>query len=103
MSFAPSPQQAAATAAIVEWHRHLRAQQQVFRLFGYAGAGKAAGPAGLAGGARPARAHLGLRHRPPQGAGLAVHDDGLGRAAEDRARRLHTAITRAERGPVVVD
>ena len=28
-----------------------------------------------------------------------VYDDGLGRTAEDRARWLYTAITRAERGP----
>jgi exodeoxyribonuclease-5 len=40
VSFAPSPQQAAAIAAIVEWYRHRRAEQQVFRLFGYAGTGK---------------------------------------------------------------
>ncbi|MBX6741552.1 MAG: AAA family ATPase [Acetobacteraceae bacterium] len=39
MSVTPSPQQAAAIAAIVEWYRHRRGQQ-VFRLFGYAGTGK---------------------------------------------------------------
>jgi exodeoxyribonuclease-5 len=32
-----------------------------------------------------------------------VFDDGLGRTAEDRARWLYTAITRAERGLVIVD
>ena len=32
-----------------------------------------------------------------------VWDDGLGRTAEDRARWLYTAITRAERGLVILD
>ncbi len=32
-----------------------------------------------------------------------VYDDGLGRTAEDRARWLYTAITRAERGLVLLD
>lgn len=32
-----------------------------------------------------------------------VFDDGLGRAAEDRARWLYTAITRAEKGLVILD
>jgi exodeoxyribonuclease-5 len=32
-----------------------------------------------------------------------VLDDGLGRTAEDRARWLYTAITRAERGLVILD
>ncbi|HEV7266514.1 MAG TPA: AAA family ATPase [Falsiroseomonas sp.] len=40
MSVTPSPQQADAIAAIVHWYRHCRSQQQVFRLFGYAGTGK---------------------------------------------------------------
>ncbi len=40
MSFAPSPQQAAAIRAIAEWYRHGRWRQQVFRLFGFAGTGK---------------------------------------------------------------
>jgi exodeoxyribonuclease-5 len=40
MSITPSPQQADAIAAIVEWYRHRLGQQQVFRLFGYAGVGK---------------------------------------------------------------
>ncbi len=40
MSFAPSPQQAAAIAAIVAWYRHRRARQQLFRLSGYAGTSK---------------------------------------------------------------
>ncbi|WP_149539282.1 ATP-dependent DNA helicase [Siccirubricoccus phaeus] len=40
MTVTPSPQQAAAIAAIVEWYRHGRGQQQVFRLFGFAGTGK---------------------------------------------------------------
>ena len=31
-----------------------------------------------------------------------VYDDGLGRTAEDRARWLYTAITRAERGLVIL-
>jgi exodeoxyribonuclease V len=31
-----------------------------------------------------------------------VHDDGYGRSAEDRARWLYTAITRAERGLVIL-
>ncbi|MFL1463470.1 hypothetical protein ACI6QG_14790 [Roseococcus sp. DSY-14] len=39
-SVTPSPQQAAAIADILEWYRHRRGQQQVFRLFGYAGTGK---------------------------------------------------------------
>jgi superfamily I DNA/RNA helicase len=30
-------------------------------------------------------------------------DDGLGRTAEDRARWLYTAITRAEKGLVILD
>jgi exodeoxyribonuclease-5 len=32
-----------------------------------------------------------------------VYDDGLSRTAEDRARWLYTAITRAERGLVILD
>src|SRR5512147_2797855 len=40
MSFMPSPQQAAAIAEIVDWYQHRCSQQQVFRLFGYAGTGK---------------------------------------------------------------
>ena len=32
-----------------------------------------------------------------------VYDDGLGRTAEDRARWLYTAITRAEQGLVILD
>ena len=40
MTFTPSPQQAAAIKAIVDWYRHRAHQQQVFRLFGYAGSGK---------------------------------------------------------------
>ncbi len=32
-----------------------------------------------------------------------VYDDGLGRTADDRARWLYTAITRAERGLVILD
>jgi exodeoxyribonuclease-5 len=32
-----------------------------------------------------------------------VFDDGLGRTAEDRARWLYTAITRAEQGLVILD
>ena len=38
--FAPSPQQAAAIRAIVEWYSNLNRTTQVFRLFGYAGSGK---------------------------------------------------------------
>jgi exodeoxyribonuclease-5 len=34
---------------------------------------------------------------------VVVYDDGLGRTAEDRARWLYTAITRAERGLVLLD
>jgi len=34
---------------------------------------------------------------------IVVYDDGLGRTAEDRARWLYTAITRAERGLVLLD
>jgi exodeoxyribonuclease-5 len=34
---------------------------------------------------------------------IIVYDDGLGRTAEDRARWLYTAITRAERGLVILD
>ena len=40
MSITPSPQQAAAIVGIVDWYRTRRTQQQVFRLFGYAGTGK---------------------------------------------------------------
>jgi exodeoxyribonuclease-5 len=40
MSFTPSPQQAAAITAIVQWFHNRRQMQQVFRLFGYAGTGK---------------------------------------------------------------
>ena len=36
----PSPQQAAAIPAIKDWYREPHEQQQVFRLFGYAGSGK---------------------------------------------------------------
>jgi exodeoxyribonuclease V len=36
----PSPQQAAAIRAIVDWFRHRTRRQQVFRLFGFAGSGK---------------------------------------------------------------
>jgi exodeoxyribonuclease-5 len=32
-----------------------------------------------------------------------VYDDGLGRTAEDRARWLYTAITRAEQGLAIID
>ena len=38
--FAPSPQQAAAIRAIVEWYSNPNRTTQVFRLFGYAGSGK---------------------------------------------------------------
>ena len=34
---------------------------------------------------------------------VVVYDDGLGRTPEDRARWLYTAITRAERGLVILD
>jgi hypothetical protein len=34
---------------------------------------------------------------------IIVYDDGLGRTADDRARWLYTAITRAERGLVLLD
>jgi exodeoxyribonuclease-5 len=40
MTFTPSPQQAAAIRAIVEWYRNPHRKQPVFRLFGYAGSGK---------------------------------------------------------------
>jgi putative DNA primase/helicase len=40
MSFTPSPQQAAAIGAIVDWYRDPHPKQPVFRLFGYAGSGK---------------------------------------------------------------
>jgi exodeoxyribonuclease V len=40
MSFIPSPQQASAIAAIENWFRRRTRDQQVFRLFGYAGTGK---------------------------------------------------------------
>jgi exodeoxyribonuclease V len=40
MNFTPSPQQAAAIRAIVDWYRTPNRAQQVFRLFGYAGTGK---------------------------------------------------------------
>jgi len=34
---------------------------------------------------------------------IVVYDDGLSRTAEDRNRWLYTAITRAERGLVILD
>lgn len=34
---------------------------------------------------------------------IVIYDDGLGRTAKDRARWLYTAITRAERGLVLLD
>ena len=37
------------------------------------------------------------------GPNVVVYDDGLGRTAEDRARWLYTAITRAEWGLVILD
>jgi AAA domain-containing protein len=40
VSFTPSPEQARAIAAISDWYVHGRGDQQVFRLFGYAGSGK---------------------------------------------------------------
>lgn len=40
MSFIPSPQQASAIAAIEDWFRNRTRDQQIFRLFGYAGTGK---------------------------------------------------------------
>jgi exodeoxyribonuclease-5 len=40
MTFTPSPQQAAAIRDIVEWYGAPNRQQQVFRLFGFAGSGK---------------------------------------------------------------
>lgn len=40
MSFTPSPQQKAAIRSIVDWYQNRRTDQQVFRLFGYAGSGK---------------------------------------------------------------
>ena len=43
MSFTPSPQQADAIRAIVDWFQNRTHQQQVFRLFGYAGTGKSHG------------------------------------------------------------
>ena len=40
MSFTPSPEQARRSPAIKDWFRHRRDEQQVFRVFGYAGSGK---------------------------------------------------------------
>ena len=40
MTFAPSTQQAAAIATIETWFRNRTRDQQIFRLFGYAGTGK---------------------------------------------------------------
>ncbi|MGE0424951.1 MAG: ATP-dependent RecD-like DNA helicase [Reyranellaceae bacterium] len=40
MSFVPSPQQVDAIRTIVDWYGTPNRQQQVFRLFGYAGVGK---------------------------------------------------------------
>ena len=40
MTFAPSPQQTAAIAGIEHWFRNRTTEQQVFRVFGYAGSGK---------------------------------------------------------------
>ena len=45
MTFTPSPQQAAAIRAIVDWYSDPQRMQQVFRLFGYAGSGKPPSPA----------------------------------------------------------
>jgi len=41
--------------------------------------------------------------RASQWANVIIHDDGFGRTAEDRARWLYTAITRAEWGLVLLD
>ena len=40
MNFVPSPQQAAAIAAIRDWFSSRPREKQVFRVFGYAGTGK---------------------------------------------------------------
>ena len=40
MTFSPSSEQARAIAGIKDWFWHRRGEQQVFRLFGYAGSGK---------------------------------------------------------------
>lgn len=40
MTFTPSPQQASAIGAIVDWYRDPHRKKPVFRLFGYAGSGK---------------------------------------------------------------
>lgn len=40
MTITPSPQQAEAIRAIVDWYRSPNRRQPVFRLFGYAGSGK---------------------------------------------------------------
>ncbi len=39
-SFTPSDRQAKAIRAIKDWFQHRTAEQQVFRVFGYAGVGK---------------------------------------------------------------
>lgn len=40
MSFAPSPSQASAIQAIKDWFTSRTDEQQIFRVFGYAGTGK---------------------------------------------------------------
>jgi exodeoxyribonuclease-5 len=40
MSFTPSPLQAQAISAIKDWFQNRAKEQQVFRVFGYAGTGK---------------------------------------------------------------
>ena len=65
--------------------------------------------AAITGRRRPSSSRSGAGPSPlirPKGAqweNVIVYDDGLGRTAEDRARWLYTAITRAERGLVLLD
>ena len=118
--FIPAPQQAAAIREIVDWYRTPHNRKQVFRLFGYAGSGKTTitqhairalglnpmnrqgGGGGVLFAAFTGKAAL-VMTRKGTPASTIVYDDGLSRTAEDRARWLYTAITRAERGLVILD
>ncbi len=100
MTFTPSPQQAAAIHAIVDWYRNPHRNQPVFRLFGYAGSGKS-----MRGLIETVWGYAITCHKSQgsQWENVIVYDDGLGRTAEDRARWLYTAITRAEQGLAILD
>ena len=137
--FTPSATQAAAIREIKEWFETRTEQQQVFRLFGYAGSGKttvlkfALDELGLSPhrSAKDGRCVPGVvtatftgkaalvlkrllteatfgwaitahKAQGSQWENVIVWDDGLGRSEIDRRRWLYTAITRAERGLVLL-